>query len=194
MTIDTARLRALAEAATPGPWFYNGYSAIFAREVPDPIDGLTFDEWAEKLDDGHSAERYGACPACETDRPTGCRYAAEWYRRDNGCVAGVPAAYGDTAIGQQAGNAAYIAAADPPTMLALLDEIERLRGEGEWEYGHRYSRMDGSTYVSPVSWATFESRPPTAYRADGSPYWNYESVRRRKAGPWEPVEGDGDED
>jgi len=87
----------------------------------------------------------------------------------------------------------YLAAIDPPTMLALLDRLEELEGrDPEWEYGHRYSRMDGSTYVCPVTQATFEARRPTAYRGDLSPYWNYESVRRRKKGEWEPVTGVGD--
>lgn len=58
----------------------------------------------------------------------------------------------------------------------------------EWEYGRRYSEMDGSTRVRKVPAADILEHRPDGHRADGSPYWNYTQVRRRKAGPWEPVE------
>lgn len=61
------------------------------------------------------------------------------------------------------------------------DEIERLRGEGEWEHGYSLLNKDGEPtgLIIPAN-AREGAREGEAY------------VRRRKAGPWEPVEGDGD--
>lgn len=71
MTIDTEKLRAIAEAAGDGPWSYDG-------------DGFIFD------------------------------------------VLGLSLAEVASAAGQP--EAAHIATFDPPTVLALLHEIDRLRG------------------------------------------------------------------
>lgn len=94
-------------------------------------------------------------------------------------------------------DAAYIAAADPPTMLTLLDEIERLRGENEWEYqgvpiyedgreavGRSIEACQGlvESHANPAHWIheeqNYDLTAIVAYRVE----------RRRKAGPWEPVE------
>lgn len=80
MTIDTKKLRELANAATPGPWFVNedaNYGNIW-------VDSSVTKEGVALCDGG------------------------DW-------------------IGPCAANAAFIAAANPQTVLELLDEIERLR-------------------------------------------------------------------
>lgn len=60
----------------------------------------------------------------------------------------------------------------------------------EWEYGRRYVDEGGSPHVRPASNYRGGTESPDGHRADGSPYWNYTRVRRRKAGPWMPVEGE----
>lgn len=98
MTIDTTRLRALADAATPGPW-------KAGRE-----DFESFDAMCE-------AQR-----RMLSNRPFGEPFHFVWTRPDL-CV-------GYTANGPtSAANAAFIAAMDPTTVRALLDEVERLRAE-----------------------------------------------------------------
>lgn len=69
----------------------------------------------------------------------------------------------------------------------VREEIERLRGEGEWEYA---LQADGDD--EPWSdW--YESRELLADNLDALAARDDERlVRRRKAGPWEPVEEDGD--
>ena len=134
-TIDTDRLRALAEAATPGPW----------EDVSNRYGYDVSETWAVEP----------VAPSVH-----------------NIC---------HVTVGQR--DAAYIAAADPQTVLALLDEIERLRGEGEWEYA---LQADGDD--EPWSdW--YESRELLADNLDALAARDDERlVRRRKAGPWEPVE------
>lgn len=77
-------------------------------------------------------------------------------------------------------------------VLAILDEspTERETPTGEWEYGHEYTHMDGSPYRRRVSDEVFREHAPDGHRADGSPYWNYRQLRRRKSGPWEVVPDD----
>lgn len=64
------------------------------------------------------------------------------------------------------------------------------QGETEWEYGRRHVDEGGSPHVRPASDYQGDTESPDGHRADGSPYWNYTRVRRRKAGPWMPVEGE----
>lgn len=85
MTIDTAKLRALAEAATPGPWSVGH-------------------------DDKECASTLRAQPVlATTGKPQG---------RPVDVI--IP-------FGRAHSDAAFIAAANPQTVIALLDEIERLR-------------------------------------------------------------------
>jgi hypothetical protein len=89
MTIDTARLRALAEAAAPGPWSVHGNGK---------------DEWyVYALDARYGPQSvYGESPVK---------------------VAWVPCApFG----GRNARDCAYIAAASPDAILAILDERDAL--------------------------------------------------------------------
>lgn len=61
--------------------------------------------------------------------------------------------------------------------VGVRDEIERLRGDTEWEYAVR--NLSTGEVFEPVNgkwWRTTDNEEP---------------VRRRKAGPWEPVEGEG---
>lgn len=88
MTIDTAKLRALAEAATPGPWRY----------------GIDIDQ----LSDGGSGYPLDYYPDCRTVVEISCRECGE--RSDI-----------------TEADAAFIAAANPATVIALLDEIDTLR-------------------------------------------------------------------
>jgi hypothetical protein len=79
---DTARLRALAEAATPGPW-----------EVPESIHG---DPYINEV--------------------------------GKGTLIGGNIALANTRDDYGRSNAAYIAAANPAVVLALLDRLERAEG------------------------------------------------------------------
>lgn len=58
--------------------------------------------------------------------------------------------------------------------------------EPEFEYGRRYFDEAGNPRIR----VTEDVSSPDGHRADGSQYWNYQVVRRRKAGPWLPVEGE----
>ena len=73
-------------------------------------------------------------------------------------------------------------AIDPPTLIALLDELERLRGDTEWEYGNALINTDGypTGLVMPAREGEVED-------------WGLRRVRRRKAGPWELVGGETDD-
>lgn len=114
--LDLAGLRALAEAATPGPWAYSGYAGIFA-----PDNG--YDAWTDaRLDEGHSLDRAIRDP-CEPCGGGTCEFHTEDYERDNR-IASVRPHHGDTAIGSKAKCAAFIVAADPSVVLALLDRLE----------------------------------------------------------------------
>lgn len=84
--IDTANLREIASAATPGPWFEDdaGWLVIRQQSMDDPVI-------CDLVDQG------------DADDPNH--------------------------YGTEADNATHIAAFDPTTALALLDEIDRLRAE-----------------------------------------------------------------
>ena len=114
--------KALAEAATPGPWFGNSYSAVFSSPL-----SKTYDAWSGPLiDAGHTLERKGECPPCGDWKVPpyvpgpgyghGCRHFGEDYDRDP-LVATVPAHHGDTAIRRHAMDAELIAHNDPTRVL-----------------------------------------------------------------------------
>lgn len=58
--------------------------------------------------------------------------------------------------------------------------------EPEWEYGRKYVDEAGDPRIRVSQDVT----SPDGHRSDGTLYWNYQPVRRRKAGPWLPVEGE----
>ncbi|RLP70882.1 hypothetical protein D9V30_00145 [Mycetocola reblochoni] len=60
--------------------------------------------------------------------------------------------------------------------------------ESEWEYAKRVFNEEGDLRLRVVSEAEARANKPSGHYADGSPYWGYTIVRRRKAGEWEPVE------
>lgn len=66
-------------------------------------------------------------------------------------------------------------------VLAALDGAP----EPEWEYGRKYADEAGDPCIRVAQDVT----RPDGHRGDGSPYRNYQVVRRRKAGPWLPVPG-----
>ena len=94
--IDHNELRALAQAATPGPWQAQQRNKQEAIYIVGPA---------------------GVPPACH-------------------------AFYDD--------NATYIAAANPATVLALLDEVERLRG-----YGNAINAQQAQAFVGAVMGLNF---------------------------------------
>lgn len=103
---------------------------------------------------------------------------------------------GGATVGQAFGinwrnDQAYLAAIDPPTLIALLGELERLRGETEWEYGVADDIGDADPFPSRTR-ETAEKRL-AAVNALDLPVPPAVLVRRRKAGPWEPVEEETDE-
>ena len=79
MTIDTTKLRELAQKATPGPWTYFPYPKYKEHHVSLPIDGS-----------GMTMPLF----------PDGCQTS------------------------RQREDAEYIAAANPSTVLALLDKLD----------------------------------------------------------------------
>lgn len=99
--VDVAGLRAAAEAATPGPW---------ERRIA-PREGYDLDAKAE----------YMRGTAADNGRPLHV-LIAESTNPDLAYI--VPALTGDGPNSEA--NAAYIAAADPTTVLALLDERDDL--------------------------------------------------------------------
>lgn len=62
--------------------------------------------------------------------------------------------------------------------------------EPEYEYGRQYTDEGGSPHLYPAREYGGDTTSPDGHRADGSPYWNYTRMRRRKAGPWEVVDGE----
>lgn len=114
MSDDLAPIRERLGAATPGPWFWNSYSGVFAGG-PE-INPRSYDEWWDAQE---------AAGATDADFEKGGRLYAEDYRRDP-LVAHVPAIAGDTATGRHAADADFIANA-PADVAYLLAEVDRLR-------------------------------------------------------------------
>lgn len=132
-------IRARWEAATPGPWAFNGYSAIV---TPD----AGYDAWeSERLSEGHSLDLREGCTVCEKRQ---CDFYTEDYDREP-IVAHVPSHHGDTAIHRRVSDAEAIANA-PEDVAWLLAEVER-----------RDRAMDGlRTGVENIlAEATFEDGP-----------------------------------
>lgn len=71
--------------------------------------------------------------------------------------------------------------------IAVLDSMGSAVDQ-EWEYGREYYDFDGSPMRRKVSKEEHERHEPDGHRSDGSPYWNYTPIRRRKAGSWGPVD------
>ena len=126
-------LRERALSSSQGPWFWNSYSAVHSAGEPNS------DDWEEeKLEEGHSLDKWGACAACgawtwdytnpKTGEVTtydgkGCELWGEAYDRDT-MVAYVPAKYGDTARGRHANDAQWIETMHPGVGLAVAGWLD----------------------------------------------------------------------
>jgi hypothetical protein len=113
-----ARLRALAAKATPGPWFFDGYSRVVSKSLAASYDEMSFPDCVIPNWKTSCAESPRSCH--------GCPFFEQDYRADP-IVFKVQAHHGDTAIDQRVKDAEYGAAASPDVVLGLLDEIERLK-------------------------------------------------------------------
>jgi len=116
---ELARLRAVAEGATRGPWRLSAAT----RFVRDPL-----------MRDYQRTIR-GAWPAGGTRRSD---HDAPW-------VADVGNAQGNC-WSDAGADAEHIAAFDPPTALRLLDEVERLRGLVDPRLAVAWDDEDASRY------------------------------------------------
>lgn len=135
MTTDYARLRALAEAATPGPW-----SAGETTDWEDVPQASVNSSNAPITWDDHGGEVF---------KPE---------------------------------DAAYIAAVNPPTLIALLDELERLRAERKLLFRDDIGRI----------WERLPSGLLLLTEWDNSSAHTFEEVQEdfSPLTPWEPVTGD----
>jgi len=110
MTITDAELaewERLANEATAGPWYFNGYSAIFSGPLSNEYDRIER-EIEAKYGDGAPTSAFAALPE------TQCAY--------------VPVVGGDTGTAQGMKDAAFIAAARE-ALPRLVAEVRRLRAD-----------------------------------------------------------------
>lgn len=101
-----AKIKRLIPLATPGPYFYNGYSAIYSEPLSK--------EYAR-------IEATIATPWDPTD--------PAWETLPDPAVAYVPVQAGDTATKQGAIDAQYLELVSPDFVKALLDRIEELESK-----------------------------------------------------------------
>jgi hypothetical protein len=111
MEIDISRLRDLAMAASPGPWRECGHErggctcgSVSAVPGDHPVATVTIGAWGDSWPE--------IAPNVAEGEPQ-----AYMKRID----------YGEVSDHLGKANAAYIAAVDPATILALLDELVMLR-------------------------------------------------------------------
>ena len=149
MSADLNAIKARWAAATPGPWFFNGYSGIGCAD-----NG--YDAWLdERIDEGHTLYRRINAEPCEPCGTPDCGYYDEDYDREP-FVAHVSAHHGDTAVRRRALDAEAIAHA-PEDIAALLAEVERLRSPER--------DTTGLTYGDKAAWRDLLARAEKA-RAD----------------------------
>lgn len=107
----------LCQRATPGPWYYNGYSTVFSGPKLQ-------EEFVLETEHAAAGEPWDA----DGNYPEGY-----WRDKANAAesqVANTPAAFGDTAVGRHRADAAFIAAARDalPRLLAEWNALKlRLR-------------------------------------------------------------------
>jgi hypothetical protein len=114
-----AQIRRRVEAATPGPWGWNSYSAIHSASIMQ----------AETDDTPDYPEGKRPGPPFFTDEDNAWLAQREAAYEADPLVAWVPAHYGDTATGRHAADADFIAhtRTDIPTLLTEIDQLrERL--------------------------------------------------------------------
>jgi hypothetical protein len=135
--VDLAELARLEAAATVGEWFFDGY----CRVQSGPKIKL-HDEWwtEERFADGHTYEHHAGnvCPSCgprfmdvggKPAQVWDCALAGEALDVEP-TVCHVTPSYGDTARGQRAADAEFIAAIRnaAPRLIAALEAVQRVRG------------------------------------------------------------------
>lgn len=116
MSADLTELRRLAEAATPGPWWWGGHKN---RNAGGPVltTSMPGYGWVTVMDSARCGMR-GAQPRFRNEHMV---------MVDSIDLAVQQVSYRDDIKEIDHPDARYIAAADPSTVLALLDEIDRLR-------------------------------------------------------------------
>lgn len=140
-TAGLTELRALAEKATPGPWAWFGNTRVRHVFLGTTHSGrlfvMGFKRWGMNSAQpmfrnapGDEGWLEDACPRYEVlGGRTVAEAGKEPYRHD--------------IVGFDSADAAFIAAANPATVLALLDEIEALRAaERRPICGEEVSRVD----------------------------------------------------
>lgn len=132
--LDLTHLRAVAEAATPGPW----------RSVQGDLEGKPPSEYVRTLlanreqDGTTSGELHLLLAPNDIDPELGSEV--------------VPALTGDGPRARV--NAAHIATFDPPTVLALIDRAEKAEAEAKRRRGDH----DGGWFWSQSEWADWSNR------------------------------------
>lgn len=113
--LDVEAIRARERATTPGPWFWNSYSAVLAAPF--------IAAW-----ESHEGFPDGERPGVGSAEDFAWRRQRDAAYEATPAVCHVPPHYGDTATGRHAADAQFIAEArqDIP---ALLDENARLTAE-----------------------------------------------------------------
>lgn len=134
-----AEIRQRADEATAGPWFFS-YSAVCSAPKVAEHDAFWTDE---RMEDGHSYERYVQCEACGGS----CKRAMEAIDA-HFAVASLQPSFGDTPTGQRLNDGKFIANAreDVPWLLA---EVERLR-QGIWD-AYRILGFDTDGDATPAT-------------------------------------------
>jgi hypothetical protein len=110
-----AAIRRRVDAATPGPWGWNSYSAIHSAPIMQ----------AETDDTPDYPEGKRPGPPFFTDEDNAWLAQREAAYEADPLVAWVPAHYGDTATGRHAADADFIAhtRTDIPTLLTEIDQL-----------------------------------------------------------------------
>lgn len=120
MTDDLVqRLRALAESAIPGPWIECGHSiggcscgSIWSKAIDAPVATATIGEWG----DDYPEVRFVETDGYRAGNPPGLRPEAYMEK----------IVYGEIPEKKGKATAAFIAACDPQTILALFDRTTTL--------------------------------------------------------------------
>lgn len=116
-----AEIEARAKAATPGPWYWNGYSVVFSTPLMERMRNGDAPEYP--------ATRRPGPPWFSPEDNAWLKQQHEAYEADS-TVCSVPAEYGDTATGHHAWTAEFIerAITDVPALLRhIRAQDERIK-------------------------------------------------------------------
>ena len=138
MNIDTKKLRELAETATPGPWQWYGNTKQYEVYLATTHSGRRFVMDFVRWGMGGAQPRFQVTIDGEATGGGVMRSLVDLAGGDARAkekALGLPVLgplfevdYRRQFVGIGHPDAAWIAAADPQTVLALLDEVDRLRG------------------------------------------------------------------